>query len=570
MKIRQIKRGTLLAIILFWGGIGALANAISYPPSLQGSELLKVIGANGGSLPATLEEMHSLVDATGKLTETIIPFSDSPLFTSLYEPRLVISNSPKFYYAPIARLDGSTDMEFLSWNNAHREFDFGRVINFGKPNVSIEAANVNECMACHRNRGPLFSDRPWLNVNGANAPIGTFISFALLQTLIERDPAHYQRYEPLLELKSLAYDPAFGNLAPEPAIQLGAILYHGTPVFQLRGSFDLDANTRRGHYLAYTHQILNALADYSKIGFVRGLTEGALSGIVYPEYINQLFSWNEYLETWVKNHSELKGLPAENSPVLENFQPLFDNPDLLQKAAISDEDVQLDPVSALVKLGKYVQKNQVKAFPVEKLPSSGKTFIKLKPNHNGGADTALWLLTDFTKKDGTGVRKQLRAKKYQLEFVFRSPMWERLWAKAEFPTRSAMLDAIASSIGVSVSDITGDSGDPKIPEQPKPRKSTPLPISEAEVSGHSCIVCHRSGPQGVARAFPFDPAKLSAWQAYLNDPDTHALAQDWVNGAYERLSQGLMPPPESAQGQNFSIKAGEWPAIYQFLKQNAK
>jgi len=564
------RRGNIVSIICVFGSFcSLLRGAPLYSPSLEGSEILKVIAAGNGRLPDTLEEMHDIVDAGGKITETIIPFSDSPLFTSLYEPRLVISNSPKFYYAPIPRLDGSTDMEFLSWNNRHNEFDFGRIVNFGKPNAAVEAANVNECMACHKNRAPLFSDRPWLNVNGANAPIGTYISFALLRTLIEREPARYQRFEPLLQMKATAYDPAFGNLAPEPAIALGSILLRGTPVFQLRGSFDLDANTRRGHYLAYTHQILKALRDSSKIAFVRGLTEGALKGILFPEQMGLLFAWDEYLTAWVSSNPELQGLPAENSPVLENFQPLFDNPELLKKAEISDEAVQLDPVEALVKLGKYVQKNQVKAFPVERLPSSGKTFIKLKPNHNGGADTALWLLTDFTKKDGLAVRQQLKVKRISFGSILESPSWGKLWAMPEFPTRTAMLEVFAGALGISVEELTGKS-DANPSSHPKPRKPTPLPITESEVRGHSCIVCHNSGPSGMARAFPFDPAKLEAWRKYFSDPQTREEAQDWINGAYERLSGKLMPPPDSEQGQKFSLKAGEWPEIYKFLTQNAK
>jgi hypothetical protein len=167
-----------------------------------------LIAANGGKPPATVDAIGAALKELGQPVQVAVPFSAVALDSGLLNPRLVFTrrtmrsdsrpirpgagpardataagparNLPAAEATELnldGRLflavtqdrpgaDGLTprlrSIEFISWNAARRQFDFGFIDTTGRePEVKI--VDGVRCFSCHKNRGPIFGNGPWSN-----------------------------------------------------------------------------------------------------------------------------------------------------------------------------------------------------------------------------------------------------------------------------------------------------------------------------------------------------------------------------------------------------------------------
>lgn len=166
---------------------------IVYPAARQ-SELLDrapptsaisaVIDANVGKVPATGAQLWQSLEKLDHFCQLPVAFSAVRLDSGLAHPRVIITPrvdglgradatepnlAGRLFLAANMERDANgdprvTSVEFISWNTARRQFDFGVIENMGggeSPHLRI--VDGGRCFACHKNRGPLLGARPWSN-----------------------------------------------------------------------------------------------------------------------------------------------------------------------------------------------------------------------------------------------------------------------------------------------------------------------------------------------------------------------------------------------------------------------
>jgi hypothetical protein len=154
-------------------------------PALETSAIGAVVEANGGKPPATGEELWRALGQLDRFCQLPVSFSAVRLDSGLANPRVVLAahangvgradvNRPNlagrlFLAANMEQvLPGAdprvTSVEFISWNAARRQFDFGVIENMGGAGVpQLHFVDGGKCFACHKNRGPILGVNPWSN-----------------------------------------------------------------------------------------------------------------------------------------------------------------------------------------------------------------------------------------------------------------------------------------------------------------------------------------------------------------------------------------------------------------------
>ena len=494
-----------------------------------------LVEENPKILQGSLAELRAYVEyGNPDFSDTIIPFSDSPLKVSLAEPRIPVSRDPKLFYAAIPRLDKTVDFEFSAWDHDDKKYDFGKVVGFGTPQARIESVDEAECFRCHRTRGPIVNDRPWLNFTGANAPIGTILSFAVLARQMELDPRKYGKYDRFVRGYQGSYDRSFGNLVPEFAIALGPVEFHGTSIFKLRGGFDFDANVRRGHYLSQTYAIWKALPPSQRAPYVREFIERGITSWAKPQEVATLFSWNQWIEKW-KAEVDFKQDPVlANSPIFENFVPNFDYPELIQAAGLDAKQIEADPVAATLKINALIERGDFLAYPPEQRASNPKIFIDMRPNHNGGASTGLGLVLGLRKEDLQALRERQRTQDFAVYFA--SSAWQRWIERQErFPDREALMHQIFGGQLAS-----RETAKPAALAVRTRRGPVQWRFSAEALSRHACLSCH-ANPTGVTPPLDWDPLDPAEWNARLGANATPEAAR-LAKAVLKHIEAGTMPP----------------------------
>ncbi len=157
------------------------------PPAALPAEtaVAALIEANGGKVPATGEQFWKAVTKLGKFSQLPVPFSAARLGSGLLTPRVVIAPETAaaghadatavnlqgrlFLAANMFRPAAGGDprvisVEFISWNTARRQFDFGVIDSMGGQDPPrLVMLDGGRCFVCHKNRGPILGARPWSN-----------------------------------------------------------------------------------------------------------------------------------------------------------------------------------------------------------------------------------------------------------------------------------------------------------------------------------------------------------------------------------------------------------------------
>lgn len=151
---------------------------------LTTSAISTILNANGGKPPATGDQLWKTLSKLGGFAQLPVVFSAVRLDSGLANPRVVIApvvsqlsdaapNQPnlagRLYLAANMEREPNgldprvTSVEFISWNTARRQFDFGVIENMGGESQSPELRVVDggRCFSCHKNRGPIFGVAPW-------------------------------------------------------------------------------------------------------------------------------------------------------------------------------------------------------------------------------------------------------------------------------------------------------------------------------------------------------------------------------------------------------------------------
>lgn len=148
------------------------------------SAIRAVIDANGGKIPATGAQLWQVLDKLDHFCQLPVAFSAVRLDSGLAHPRVVItprvdglgradvteSNlAGRLFLAANMEREANgdprvTSVEFISWNTARRQFDFGVIDNMGgSESPHLRIVDGGRCFACHKNRGPTLGARPWSN-----------------------------------------------------------------------------------------------------------------------------------------------------------------------------------------------------------------------------------------------------------------------------------------------------------------------------------------------------------------------------------------------------------------------
>src|SRR5579872_431258 len=154
---------------------------------LTTSAISALLALNHDKPPATGDELWKLLSKLGNFAQLPIVYSAVRLDSTLVSPRVVIAhaagqlsdveaNKPnlvgRLYLAANMEMGPKgtdprvTSIEFISWNTARRQFDFGVIENVGMGSQSqpeLRIVDGGKCFACHKNRGPILGEAPWTN-----------------------------------------------------------------------------------------------------------------------------------------------------------------------------------------------------------------------------------------------------------------------------------------------------------------------------------------------------------------------------------------------------------------------
>ncbi len=150
---------------------------------LTTSAINVVLNANGDKPPATGDQLWKTLGKLGNFAQLPVVFSAVRLDSGLGNPRVVIApvasrlsdaapNQPnlvgRIYLAANMEKDPRggdprvTSVEFISWNTARRQFDFGVIENMGgESQPEFRIVDGGRCFSCHKNRGPILGVAPW-------------------------------------------------------------------------------------------------------------------------------------------------------------------------------------------------------------------------------------------------------------------------------------------------------------------------------------------------------------------------------------------------------------------------
>lgn len=577
MKLKKKRlRWALLASALLCQLKTPAAEVVVLPPELQGGTLERMLRQYSGGAPKELSEWQKLLSSTGEMRHSFVPFSDAPAFTSIDEARVIASNSPRFFIGAVPRRNGTVDFEFIDWRRSQLdesgkvrpgEFVFGQVLNvynavYGKPPADPMRITVvdkgRKCAMCHQTGGPIFTDRPWLGVTGANSPLGMYLSFAMLTRLTQLAPDPYGKYTPLLSDIGSKFDLDFGDLRGPSKNELSAITLHGFPLFKFRTAFDFDVDVRRGSMLLYTDQLLNALPEYRRPQFIVRLLRATLRSVVYPQNLEYLFIWQQFLEkeyaTYLKPGTKLT---ARHSPVLTDYQPFRDNQELLKTVFGSAGGGYMtgEPVSAFLRLSDWLIKNEASSYPDKEKPTQESRFLPFDPAYESNAGwAALELLSDISKKDINELQARFADREEEFSRLLLGPTFSSLGEAEIFPSRETLLAV-----------LNGEKPMIRVPVaagQPDDKGDRERRLGEGQ---RRCLTCH-GGETPSAKVMLFNPMDTEAWKTSLAESSKRTKTLNWRKRILEKLEGGEMPPEDADERKDFHVDSPDWKFLIEFLK----
>ncbi len=545
---------------------------------LDCSEMGRLIRENGNNIPTSLKDFaRYFKEKQGGVKRAIVYATQATNQASLALPRILLSpneRSNRLFLAFNFSKTGERLLEFISWNEKKREYDFGVVENYDKPEKRKIIANVelrNTCIKCHKSEGPHLTISSWPNSVATSGSMEAFV-----RRQVEVDPEHYKKlWSDILRGNSSFY--AARNNKRNSTIMKNAKLYidkedSGLPLFspddlsfqEDLAEYDFRVRTATSHNLF--HQIFKTLSRAEQqhyLSFATRLLSTDLIGsgsrprilnegqAIKGSIINKAFD----LPLATKSNS-LRAMNAFDFQVLDFLSPAGT---LAVDARVQNgEKFLFDPISsdkAFAEMDKDQVRNLLLGWFGEK--TSDGTDV----NPIGTLDQLVGITTQdkehisdlFSNVPGNLLQGISRA------VVNSQNIRDLSLAGNTIPSRKTYMTALTTAIRTELKarnikvPVTTEYENELVQDNPcgnfsQNESRQPLHI-HTDRSSSRCFSCHEGDP-GIPK-FLFDPASKEEWKKWLtgSDEKKRQYAQRLAPNVIKRINSKDAPmPPEDSPG----------------------
>jgi len=575
---------------------------------LPTSAIYALLAVNDGKPPATGDQLWKSLVKIGNFAQLPIVFSAVKLDSTLSNPRVVIAhlasrisaadaNKPNlvgrlFLVANMEKPPKGdprvTSVEFISWNTARRQFDFGLIENMGgegKPEFRI--VDGGRCFACHKNRGPILGEAPW--TNSVLHPIMRNLVAGKLNIVSQIPPNSPPATRNRIDGMALVSPEA---VAVDVAVGLGRELRNYREVFRLmnrspagRQAFlallegILEQGVLEGGNAEIKRRVNAWETDPSESFFhfqndVRELLKTSNSGV-----LNDFAGFNKNMPKgglWGSSHQHTYSSPMTGFRSLSDALQVQIN---AFRTSVNKAALQVAKANAIVEYDNSRSEGKPD-MPSTALPSNPKAFSSKIPafprSPSGMVNT--FLLADtigltegdrffMTKAldEGAGQFLENVSTKSLARAVFEGPEFADVLAGGPLPDRDdfkdrfvAGLDKLLKTKYMSKSGFNPNRRD--YAYGPRREQNAAAEVEVAIVPKTACLRCHEAGTAGKARSFElipalsFDPLDANAREMWMKLTPKERK-QDILSLLQKRLFKDAdMPPKDSPEHELFRIR----------------
>ncbi|HEY1187978.1 MAG TPA: hypothetical protein VGE74_09990 [Gemmata sp.] len=575
-------------------------------PVLSGSCVTALLEANDGKPPATGAELWQVLGKLGTFAQLPVVFSAVRLDSGISNPRVVIApvasapggaeptavnlNGRLFLAANMEKAPAGgdpkvTSVEFISWNELRRRFDFGVIEDIGTDAPKLRLVDGGRCFSCHKNRGPILGAGPWTN---STAHTGLRTLVANKYKLVDVVPPGAVGVRDRIDGMALV---APEGAAVDEAVRLGGTLKLNRERFRLM-------NRSPGGRQAFV-ALLGAIAQPGPLAPNDRATRTAVDRWgADPSYLRYTREWLALAKA--TNHGVLADFAPFPIPLYESWDPNTIKPlppppavrtrsslDRYQRSVLN---IQLNNELAAKNIATKLQQladidaaraNGRLAVPSASQPSNIKAFVQLTPKATqkpSGLVNPVLLANTMGLTEGdrafvagalAGAAKRLNRPQVTpavlAKAVFEEPQFADVLAGDPLPDRDDFKDRFVAGLDALLTTKyrLADGFAPERATYGRVPKRDPKALEELEaavVPTSACLRCHdvRAGAKPrlfeTIPALPFDPF------------DTKGRA-DWVRTADPKRKQEVlarlqarvhtdadMPPNDAPEYETFRVK----------------
>jgi hypothetical protein len=548
-------------------------------PSLrQGNTALGLmIERNGGKLPR-VEEWCAWMRKSGG-AGVIAPFSLSPNKTSAIEPRILVAPGGEGEYGDlegrlflgfVPRVDGTVDVEFISWNYDRNENEYGTIKGMTHPYAKdrkrdqpvIEMVDKSACISCHKNQAGIFYGGPWQTV--AHRPITALPLLGVHNRalIIEHSrvyPEHFKEFAPYADKPTSEWPKELLNKVHT---------YYGCSIPGDGAAYEGLVST--GHLDNRMNQFLKSLTLEEREAYIREEMRNAIrkectrsersNETIGSTTAQKKFGIEERLKEF-SNRPLLSDAPF--AKLSENFAQYFGDPRTFTEKhgvrtnlILAQEVIKLSNEKKLQGLGLFdgpEKEKSLKLFGISGLATNdlGANFKDIRdrlPKMIGcdfrQPDDLEDDLLELFLSTGTTGKKDLDEK---------AVAWLRKETHMQEPAQS--LDDILAHMANHFKVGYG---------YHRPHQAVDEKL--VEDAAHSCMGCHAGQIPGVRLAF--DPTNEKAWRSAFSNADVNTkeelmLFRDKVLAQVRAKS---MPPPSAKKQRSlFEQDKENWTQLEKYL-----